>query len=130
MDRRSDGGKCFRISRSCDADVLGPSKIKHAIEDGGGDCHLGHLASVGARVKGATYHLLPAIDVRFDERTKIVARDLLPALATSFGNDGQMPVALRWLSLRRRTWHRVGSWRHHDGSFGVTSGFTHEPGWR
>src|SRR4051812_1441191 len=78
MDRRSDGGKCFRISRSCDADVLGPSKIKHAIEDGGGDCHLGHLASVGARVKGATYHLLPAIDVRFDERTKIVARDLLP----------------------------------------------------
>ena len=95
MYRQSNDGKCVHMSRSYDADVLRPSKIEHAIESSGSDRDLGHLASVGVRVKSATYHLLPAMDVRFDERTKIVARDLLPASATSLGNDGQMPVALR-----------------------------------
>jgi hypothetical protein len=105
--------------RSYDADVLRPPKIEHAIESGGSDRDLGHLASVSARVKSATYYLLPAMDVRFDDCTKLVARDLLPASATSFGDDGQMPVTLRWLNLRRRSWNRVGSRRHHNGSFGM-----------
>ena len=81
------GSKYVRISQSCDADVLWSPKSEHPIEDRGGDRHLGRLTSVGARAKGTTYHVLPPIDVCFDERTEIVARDLLPASATSLSND-------------------------------------------
>src|SRR5260370_23242515 len=64
---------------SCEANVLRPPKLQHAVQRGDSDRHLGGLPPFGPRAQRVTDDALVAADIRLHQGTPIVTRCPLPA---------------------------------------------------
>jgi hypothetical protein len=109
-----------RSDNLCDANVLWPPKLEHAVQRRDSNSHISHLAAFGPRAQCVTDHSLVAADVGLHQGTPIVTGCPLPAHAAALGNQLQVPVALRRCGLCRCAWHRVRTWRHNDRRIRMT----------
>src|SRR6266404_3998225 len=104
----------------CEAKVIRPPELQHAVQRRDSNAHLGRLPPFGPRAQRVTDHSLVAADIGLHQGTPIVTRCPLPAHATALSDQLQVPVALRGRGLCRCAWHRARTWWHNDRRIRMT----------
>jgi hypothetical protein len=85
----------------------------------GGDGNFRVSALILAKTKTIADDLFVSPNGCLDAAALVVARGLLPADFTLFGNTPKIAITLRRLGLRRLARHRGGAWRHDHRSAGI-----------
>ena len=104
-----------------EADVFWTPEFEHPVQRAHGDRDLGRSTLIGARSQTITNNPLEAADVRLNQSTPVVARNLLPSHAAALGNHLQVTVSHRGFRLGCLTWNAAGAWRDDDGRVGMAS---------
>src|SRR3954447_22490623 len=107
---------------SGEADVARASQVQHAIEDVGGDVHLGRPTLLRMRAQPVADHLLPSRNGGLSSGARRVPGRPLPGPAPVVGDMLEVAVALRRRALGRLTRHGGRARWHNNGRLGVALG--------